>query len=112
MYLKAAETTIVLHRLELRHLELEVTRNGVPVAGFVLMGTLAGCPCGACSGDVTRGRHDTTPKTDNNGVLRIPEFYPEEWEKVYFWSAEEQKIIWEADPDQWPKTGRIQVKLK
>jgi hypothetical protein len=109
--LEAEETTIIMHRLELRPLEMRVTRNGEPVAGLMLCGMLAGCPCGACSGGVARGRSGPDPTSDREGNLLIPEFYSEEWERVYFLDKD-GKILWEADPQKWPKTGTIHVELK
>ncbi len=90
---------------------MQVTRNGEPAAGLRLIGRLAGCPCGACSGGVSRGRESSEPASNREGILVIPDFYPEEWDSVYFLDKDE-KIIWEADPRKWSKTGIIRVELK
>ena len=49
--------------------------------------------------------------TDANGNFQIPDFYPEEFERVYLLD-DENKEIWSEDPRKWPSTGTIRVELK
>ena len=92
---------------------MRVTTNGKPVVGQVLLGRVAGCPCGACDGPVAlRGTTKTNhTKTNKKGIIRIPDFYPEEWEMVFF-VDDKGKGIWEADPTKWPRNGTIHVELE
>lgn len=103
-FLDSSETIVKLHRWVRRTLDLRLSRNGMPVPGQVLVGRLADCPCGACAGQIGG-------VSDSQGMIRIPEFYPEEWEYVFFENQRGQ-LIWKADPRQWPKDRTIEVDLR
>ncbi len=110
-YLAEQETIIEMHRWRRRPLEIHVTTGDQPVQGQVLIGRLAGCPCGVCTGVVglaigEKRRIDS----DHEGVLRLADFYPEKWESVFFQDTE-GNTIWKADPNEWPSHGTITVDL-
>jgi hypothetical protein len=106
-HLQSDETTVELHRLSKGTLSLRVFENGKPAAGKVLLGTLTACPCGACSGPVDM--RNMGNKTDENGRLIIEDFYPEEWESVFFLSEKDDTILWKWMPALLPDKAVISV---
>ena len=112
-HLSKPETTVKMHRWERRPLEIIVTAGGEPAQGLIVGGCLAACPCGACCGQLAHRDPDkrTRMDTDENGHFQMPDFYPEEFERVYLIGGE-NKEIWSEDPKKWPSTGIIRVELK
>ncbi len=111
MYLTSEETTLRMRRLRERPLEIRVTERGRPVQGQRLMGSLAGCPCGSCSGAVFgRNSQSPDPGSDKDGMIRAAGFYPEEWETVFFLGSDGE-VLWQSDPRTWPAQGPVHVEL-
>jgi len=94
--LERTETLVVLRELEKRPLHLVVTRDGEPVSPIALHGCRSGCPggtCGACCGPISDA-------SDETGMIRIEDFRPEAWEKVYFVDPA-GRPLWEGYPTRW-----------
>jgi hypothetical protein len=66
------------------------------------MGATSAAVEAACDGQIGT--------TDAEGMIRLAEFYPEEFEAVYFLDSDQQRI-WEADPTKWLSRGTIEVEL-
>ena len=95
-----------------RPLVMHVTRGGEPVKDLTLQGCLSGSECiggtcGACCGFFAT--------TDDSGLIVIPEFYPENWSRIFVprepVEGAEQDNLYEADPNDWPEEGAIEVEL-
>ena len=97
--LTRSETDIVVHRFPVRGLDMRVRRGEEPVAGVVLHGYSANCPCGACSGPLAT--------TDEAGRIRIEAFRPEKWAWVWLEGHRER---WQTDPASWP-TGNVEIQI-
>lgn len=104
-YLEQEETVITLHRWQRRSLEMQVTKAGKPLAGQLLYGWDVICPCMAC--------YTQLALTDQDGWIRLPDFYPEEWEHLFFASSEDDPLNQMRDIDHklWPQTGVIHIEL-
>lgn len=84
--LSAKETIIVLHRWLNLPLELQVLQDGKPVKQRMLTIMLAECCCGACGGPLAT--------SDANGKITVPDFYPEKYEYIVFYDANNKHEIW------------------
>jgi hypothetical protein len=94
---------VVMRRHAQRPLLLTFQRGGVTVANLDVHACVVPCGGGGCC-----GRLGTTGKT---GDLRVNDFYPEEYDRVYVPAKnDESKSIWEIDPRK-PRTGRTIVNL-
>lgn len=100
-HLHQTETTVYVHRWKSRTLQIYVRRAGVPFSGASLIATIAGCPCGACSGLLA--------VSDSNGMIALTDFYPDKWELIFF--QQDGKIIWQQKMEDLPATGTLEVRL-
>jgi hypothetical protein len=109
-------TVIQLHRRLIKPLKLKVEHNGLPVTDEMLWGC-----AGDCLGGVCESCCGPFKKTDKNGIIDIPEFYPEMYSRIFFAhindnagmdSIEEAKPLWEMKPLVLPDNAIIKVDLK
>jgi len=96
-YIDAPELVVRLHRHVRMALSVRVTRAGRPVGGVTVGAAVPACGNG--TGPLGR--------TDDSGVLRVPDFYPEEFEAICIGGADGQPI-WAIPP---PDSGEITVDL-
>lgn len=101
--LRAPETTVRLHRLRTAPLNLRVWKDGKPVGDETLSGRPAPCPCGG-------GCVAWLATSDDDGWIRISDFYPEQWSGVFF--GDEDEPLWEVDPEKLPPGSVVRVDLK
>jgi hypothetical protein len=102
-YLSEEETVVPLHRLRRQSLEMVVQRNGHPVAGQDLC---------AESFDVLCNLYDycdPIATTDANGRIFLEEFYPEQWQHIFFLG--DTGLLWAADVQDLASDGLITVEL-
>jgi hypothetical protein len=83
----------MLHAYQRSPLKMQVSSAGKPAANKVLTGCLAYC-CGACCGKLGT--------TDAQGMIRVSDFYPEEWDQLYFYlnpeAGDPGPILWKGQP--------------
>lgn len=91
------ETIIKVSQLKHQTLELVVTKDGKPFTDLELWGT--GSVCDGCGGGMIT-------KTDTNGRIYIPDFYPEEWMWIELIDQDYVRY-WGIDPNKFPSTNPI-----
>jgi hypothetical protein len=103
-YLSNQEIVIELHKLNKKPLELFVQKDGEPQPNKTLYGQWIGCPCGLCEHEIA--------VTDENGKISLDEFYPEEWEWLFFIKGDQFGAgSWQANPKEFSGTEVIEVEL-
>jgi|GEM_PF-1773873 len=111
-HLTEETTDVTLKLWKERPLVMRVTRGGEPVNGLTFQGCLSegeciGGVCGTCCGPFGT--------TDKDGIIIVPEFYPENWSRIFVPretpEGAEPEYLYEADPNDWPAEGVIEVKL-
>ena len=102
-YIDAPELVVRVHRNVLAPLTLRVTLGGRPAGGITIAASVPACGNG--TGPLGR--------TDDEGVLRLPDFYPEEFDAICIDDADGQPI-WAVRPDgrseiaiDLPETARV-----
>jgi hypothetical protein len=90
MSLRDRVTTLRVHHIEQNPLSLDVLSDQDPLPGAVLYGVLSGCPCGACYGVMAT--------SNDQGQIRIRDFYPEEYGEL--WLCVNEHEVWTIRPDK------------
>lgn len=106
--LELPETLVVLEELAIDPLDLRVVDDGEPVAQVALYGCRAACqPNRACNESCCG---PLSEPTGEEGRIRLPEFRPEEYERVYLVNPRGD-VLWETYPRQWRGEGAMEVDL-
>lgn len=100
------ETVLTFERFAARDVDLVVAHDGEPLAGAVLAGRVAHCPCGACWGRLG--------VSDAQGVISLRDFYPRRYDRVELRPADrpfEDPALWSGDPRAWGPEPVLRVEV-
>ncbi len=104
-YISAQETVVELHKLNKQPLEMFVQKQGKPQADMTLFGQWIGCVCGLCEQELA--------VTDKNGRISLDEFYPEEWEFIFFLEGNQfgAGFAWQEYPKEFSEKEVLEIEL-
>lgn len=102
-YLSGQTTVVNLHKLRKQPLEILVHKNGKPLVDKIMLGQRIGTVCGFWPEELGT--------TDQNGRISLKDFYPEEWEFIFFWQEDGERVAWKADPKEFSEEEMIQVEI-